>query len=238
LSSQPLKLAESLFFLISSPTPGDCSPVKAVLGTRRIQFSLRIELAEFLFRWRSFYADDLIPAPNERNTDLQFDFSVTNTGKVGTYRIVRLDTGETLATGLVGKDVSPRTTLLSEFKAAGLPARTPVIIQVEGANWTWSTVDSIEVHYPAEPSDSQRYLDDAGYRGNFRVPDLDTPKPTPTPSPTPMASPTATPRARDLPSGRAGDSSGKPRRGGPKPLQQFPPAPRQNSKRHADTSSH
>jgi hypothetical protein len=60
-------------------------------------------------------------APNERNTDLQFDFSVTNTGKLGTYRIVRLDTGETLATGLVGKDVSPRTTLLNESKAAGLP---------------------------------------------------------------------------------------------------------------------
>ncbi len=97
-------------------------------------------------------------APNDRNTDLQFDFSVTNTGKRGTYRIIRLDTGETLATGLVGRDVSPHTTLLNEFKAAGLPARTPVIIQVRGADGSWSTVDSIEVHYPPEPSDSQRYL--------------------------------------------------------------------------------
>jgi hypothetical protein len=33
-------------------------------------------------------------APNEKNTDLQFDFSVTNTGKLGTYRIIRLDTGD------------------------------------------------------------------------------------------------------------------------------------------------
>jgi hypothetical protein len=80
-------------------------------------------------------------APNERNTDLQFDFSVTNGGKLGTYRIIRLDTGETLATGKVGTDISPRTTLLNEFKAAGLPARTPVIIQVERANGSWATVD-------------------------------------------------------------------------------------------------
>jgi hypothetical protein len=158
-------------------------------------------------------------APNERNTDLQFDFSVSNTGKRGTYRIVRLDTGETLATGLVGTDISPRTTLLNEFKAAGLPARTPVIIQVEGADGAWSTVDSIEVHYPAEPSDSQRYLDDAGYRGNFKVPDLDAPKPTPTPtpSPTPTASPTATPSARDLPSDRSVGSSGKAQKDNAKP---------------------
>lgn len=150
-------------------------------------------------------------APNERNTDLQFDFSVTNTGRLGTYRIIRLDTGDTLATGLVGRDVSPRTTLLNEFKAAGLPARTPVIIQIEGGDGSWSTVDSIEVHYPPEPSDSQRYLDDAGYRGNFMVPDLDAPKPTPTPTPrpTPTASPTSTPAASGSPSARADTSSVK-----------------------------
>lgn len=109
-------------------------------------------------------------APNDRNTDLRFDFSVTNTGRLGTYRIVRLDTGETLATGLVGRDVSPRTTLLNEFKAAGLSVRTPLAIQIEGANGSWSTVDSIEVHYPPEPSDSQRYLDDAGYEEPSRYP--------------------------------------------------------------------
>lgn len=144
-----------------------------------------------------------------RNTDLQFDFLVTNTGKVGTYRIIRLDTGETLATGLPGKDVSPRTTLLNEFKAAGLPARTPVIIQVESADGSWSTVDSIEVHYPAEPSDSERYLDDAGYRGNFKVPDLDAANPgaTPTPSITPTTS--ATPTPRNSPSPGTGSSSSK-----------------------------
>jgi hypothetical protein len=150
-------------------------------------------------------------APSERNTDLQFDFSVTNTGKLGTYRIIRLDTGETLATGLVGKDISPRTTLLNEFKAAGLPARTPVIIQVEGDDGSWATVDSIEVHYPPEPSDSRRYLDDAGYRGNFKVPDLDAPNPTPTPtpSPTPTASPTASATPSSSPSARGGSQSGK-----------------------------
>jgi hypothetical protein len=177
-------------------------------------------------------------APNERNTDLQFDFSVTNNGKLGTYRIVRLDTGETLATGLVGKDVSPRTTLLNEFKAAGLPARTPVIIQVQGADGTWSTVDSIEVHYPPEPSDSQRYLDDAGYRGNFRVPDLDAPKPTPTPtpSPTPTASPAATPSARDLPSDRASDSSGRAQKDNPKPASSSTPDNRRNSTRYPHRS--
>ena len=168
-------------------------------------------------------------APNERNTDLQFDFSVTNTGKLGTYRIVRLDTGETLATGLVGKDVSPRTTLLNEFKAAGLPARTPVIIEVQGAGGTWSTVDNIEVHYPAEPSDSQRYLDDAGYRGNFRVPDLDAPKPTPTP--------TMTPSARDLPPSKVGGSRGKAKRGHPKPSSSSTPGAGRNSNRHPDRPS-
>jgi hypothetical protein len=47
-------------------------------------------------------------APNDRNTDLQFDFSVANTGKLGTYRVIRLDTGETLAVGHVGRDISPR----------------------------------------------------------------------------------------------------------------------------------
>jgi hypothetical protein len=51
-------------------------------------------------------------APNDRNTDLQFDFSVTNTGKRGIYRVIRPDTGETLVTGLVGQDISARTTLL------------------------------------------------------------------------------------------------------------------------------
>ena len=144
-------------------------------------------------------------APNDRNTDLQFDFSVTNTGRLGTYRIRRLDTGETLATGVVGRDVSPRTTLRNEFKSAGLPVRTPVIIQVEGADGSWSTVDSIEVHYPPEPSDSQRYLDDAGYRGNFKVPDLYAPSPTPTPTPSPTPSPSPTPGGS--PSGRT-DNSG------------------------------
>ena len=145
-------------------------------------------------------------APNDRNTDLRFDFAVTNTGRLGTYRIVRLDTGETLATGLVGKDVSPRTTLLNEFKAAGLPPRTPVIIQVLGAEGSWSTVDSIEVHYPPEPSDSQRYLDDAGYRGNFKVPDLYAPSPTPTatPSPSPSGTPTPSPHPGGSPSGGSG----------------------------------
>ncbi len=145
-------------------------------------------------------------APNDRNTDLQFDFSVTNSGKKGTYRIIRLDTGETLATGLVGRDVSSQTTLLNEFKAAGLPARTPVIIQVEGADGSWSTVDSIEVHYPPEPSDSQRYLDDAGYRGNFKVPDLSAPSPSPTPSASPSPTPSATPKASPTPT-----ASGTPR---------------------------
>lgn len=160
-------------------------------------------------------------APNDRNTDLQFDFSVTNAGRVGMYRIIRLDTGETLATGLVGRDVSPRTTLLNEFKAAGLPARTPVIIQVEGTNGSWSTVDSIEVHYPAEPSDSQRYLDDAGYRGNFKVPDLDAnpgPSPSPTPSIAPRTSPSPTPAASVSPSPAADSSSGKPVTANPNPL--------------------
>jgi hypothetical protein len=140
-------------------------------------------------------------APNEKNTDLQFDFAVTNSGKLGTYRIVRLDTGETLATGLVGKDVSSRTTLMNEFKAAGIPARTPVSIQVKAADGSWSPVDRIDVHYPAEPSDSQRYLDDAGYRGTFRVPDLAASSPTPAPKP--EIAPSATPSPFVSPSPRA-----------------------------------
>jgi hypothetical protein len=165
----------------------------------------------FLVAAGSLSAQDLIDksAPNDRNTDLQFDFSISNTGKRGTYRVIRLDTGETLALGHVGREVSSRTTLLSEIKAVGVPARTPVMIQVQNADGSWSTVDRILVHYPPEPSDSQRYLDDAGYRGNFQVPDLAAPKPTPTPSPISMASSTASPSPRTSPSARDGNPTDK-----------------------------
>ena len=122
------------------------------------------------------------------------------------------------------------------FKAAGLPARTPVIIQVQATDGIWSTVDSVEVHYPAEPSDSQRYLDDAGYKGNFKVPDLDAPKPTPTPTPAPTASPTATPGARDLPSDRADGSSGRAQKDNPQPSNSSTPDTGRNSNRHPDKS--
>ncbi len=106
----------------------------------------------------SLLAQDLIDksAPNDRNTDLQFDFSVTNTGKRGIYRVIRPDTGETLATGLVGRDISPRTTLLNEVKAVGVLARTIVTIRVQSADGSWSTVDRIALHYPPGPSDSQK----------------------------------------------------------------------------------
>ena len=164
------------------------------LENTRAKNCCRTLLILFLGLRISLSAQDLPDksAPNDRNTDLQFDFAVTNTGKLGTYRVVRLDTGETLALGHVGRDISPRATLLNEVKAAGVPARTPVIIQVQSADGSWSTVDRIQVHYPPEPSDSQRYLDDAGYRGNFQVPDLEAQKPTPTASPAPKPSPTAT----------------------------------------------
>jgi len=147
-------------------------------------------------------AQDLIDksAPNNWNTDLEFDFSVSNTGKLGTYRLIRLDTGETLALGHVGREISSRTTLLHEIKAVGVPARTLVMIQVQNPDGSWSTVDRFLVHHPPEPSDSQRYLDDAGYRGNFQVPDLKGPTPTPTASPKPSASPTARPTPRGSPS--------------------------------------
>ncbi|MBV9492581.1 MAG: hypothetical protein JO069_23050, partial [Verrucomicrobia bacterium] len=130
--------------------------------------------------------------PSERNTDLQFDYAVTNTGKRGTYRIVWLDTGQVLASGQIGTDVSPLTTFQNQFAASGLLPGTPVAIQVQRADGSWSTVDSLKVHYPAEPGDSQRYLDDAGYRGDFTVPDLATPSPSPSPPPSATPSPTAT----------------------------------------------
>ncbi|MBV8585222.1 MAG: hypothetical protein JO308_02960 [Verrucomicrobia bacterium] len=142
-------------------------------------------------------------APNDKNTDLQFRFAVTNHGKLGTYRVVRLDTGETWFTGNVGLDVSSRTTLINEFRIVGIPARTPVLIQVQGADGSWSTVDRFQVHYPPEPSDSQRFLDDAGFRGNFQVPDSKASNPSPSPSPQPMTSPTP------APSVQGSDSSNK-----------------------------
>ena len=148
-------------------------------------------------------------APNDRNTDLQFDFSVTNAGKRGTYRVVRLDTGETLVVGHVGREISSRTTLLQEIKAVGVPARTPVMIQVQNPDGSWADVDRFLVHYPPEPSDSQRYLDDAGYRGNFQVPDVAAPKPTPTASPIPTASATASPTPRSSASARSSPTDKK-----------------------------
>jgi hypothetical protein len=156
-------------------------------------------------------AQDLIDksAPNDKNTDLQFDFSVSNTGKLGTYRVIRLDTGETLALGHVGRDIASRTTLMHEIRAVGVPARTLVMIQVQNPDGSWSNVDRIQVHYPPEPSDSQRYLDDAGYRGNFQVPDLKAPSPTPTASPKSTASPTASPEPHSSPSAQASKSSNK-----------------------------
>jgi hypothetical protein len=159
----------------------------------------------------SLSAQDLIDksAPNDRNTDLQFDFSVSNTGKLGTYRVIRLDTGETLALGHVGREITSRTTLLHEIKAVGVPARTLVMIQVQNPDGSWATVDRFLVHYPPEPSDSQRYLDDAGYRGSFQVPDLEAPTPTPTPVPKSSPSPTTSPRPRSSPSAQAGSSSNK-----------------------------
>lgn len=188
----------------------ECHDTGRVVDINRVVNRCGAVLTLLLGLAGSLPAQDLIDksAPNDRNTDLQFDFSVTNTGKRGIYRVIRPDTGETLATGRVGRDVSPRTTLLSEIKAVGVPARTIVIIQVQGADGSWSTVDRILVHYPPEPSDSQRYLDDAGYRGNFQVPDLAAPKPTPTPSPTPMVSATASPSpqtSRSAPDGNPTD---------------------------------
>jgi len=159
----------------------------------------------------SLSAQDLIDksAPNDRNTDLQFDFSVSNTGKLGAYRVIRLDTGETLALGHVGREIASRTTLLHEIKAVGVPARTLVMIQVQNPDGSWATVDRFLVHYPPEPSDSQRYLDDAGYRGSFQVPDLEAPTPTPTPVSKSSPSPTTSPRPRSSPSAQAGNSSNK-----------------------------
>jgi hypothetical protein len=148
-------------------------------------------------------------APSERNTDLEFDYALTNTGKRGNYRIVRLDSGQVLLTGQVGTDFSPLTTLQNQFAASGLLPGTPVGIQVRQPDGSWSTVDNIRVHYPPEPSDSQRYLDDAGYRGNFTVPDLAASSPAPTPAPTPAASLSATPS----PSGSAA-AAGTSRDGG------------------------
>ena len=154
-------------------------------------------------------------APSERNTDLEFDYALTNTGKRGNYRIVRLDTGQVLMTGQVGTDFSPMTTLQNQFAASGLLPGTPVAIQVQQRDGSWSTVDNIRVHYPPEPSDSQRYLDDAGYRGNFTVPDLagSSPSPTPTPAASPSATPAPSASAAAAGTGRAGgtgDSSREP----------------------------
>ena len=141
-------------------------------------------------------------APSERNTDLEFDYALTNTGKRGNYRVVRLDTGQVLTTGQVGTDFSPLTTLQNQFVASGLLPGTPVAIQVQQPDGSWSTVDNIRVHYPPEPSDSQRYLDDAGYRGNFTVPDLAAASsPSPVPTSTPAASPTPAPSASASPAG-------------------------------------
>ncbi|MBV8898690.1 MAG: hypothetical protein JOY92_01065 [Verrucomicrobia bacterium] len=152
-------------------------------------------------------------APSERNTDLEFDYALTNMGKRGNYRIVRLDTGQVLMTGQVGTDFSPMTTLQNQFAASGLLPGTPVAIQVQQRDGSWSTVDNIRVHYPPEPSDSQRYLDDAGYRGNFTVPDLAGSSPSPTPAASPSATPAPSASAAAAGTGRdggTGDSSREP----------------------------
>jgi len=189
----------------------ECHAIRRLRESTRVVNRYGAVLILILVVAGSLSAQDLIDksAPNDRNTDLEFDFSISNTGKLGTYRVIRLDTGETLALGHVGREVSSRTTLLSEIKAVGVPARTPVMIQVQNADGSWSTVDRISVHYPPEPSDSQRYLDDAGYRGNFQVPDLKAPTPTPTPSPAPSASPTASPSPTGSPAAQAIDSRNK-----------------------------
>lgn len=159
--------------------------------------ALKAALSALLLGWTASSAlgQDLPDksAPSERNTDLEFDYALTNTGKRGNYRIVRLDTGQVLTTGQVGTDFSPLTTLQNQFAVSGLLPGTPVAIQVQQPDGSWLTVDNIRAHYPPEPSDSQRYLDDAGYRGNFTVPDLAASSPSPTPTPAPSASPSATP---------------------------------------------
>jgi hypothetical protein len=146
-------------------------------------------------------------APSERNTDLEFDYALTNTGKRGNYRIVRLDTGQVLMSGQVGTDFSPLTTLQNQFAASGLLPGTPVGIQVQQPDGSWSIVDNIRVRYPPEPSDSQRYLDDAGYRGNFTVPDLAAASPSPTATPSPTGSTAAAGTSRDGSTGAASSAS-------------------------------
>ena len=155
---------------------------------------LKPALCALLLGWRAAAFGQDLPdksAPSERNTDLEFDYALTNTGKRGNYRIMRLDTGQVFMTGQVGTDLSPLATLQNQFAASGLLPGTPMGIQVQRPDGSWSTVDSFRVHYPPEPGDSQRYLDDAGYRGNFTVPDLAASSPLPTSTPT--ASPSATP---------------------------------------------
>jgi hypothetical protein len=171
---------------------------------------LKSALCALLLGWAPSALGQDLPdksAPSERNTDLEFDYALTNTGKRGNYRIVRLDTGQVLMTGQVGTDFSPLTTLQNQFAASGLLPGTPVGIQVQQPDGSWSTVDNIRVHYPPEPSDSQRYLDDAGYRGNFTVPDVAAASSSPTPAPT------ASPSARPSPTGSAA-AAGTSRDGG------------------------
>jgi hypothetical protein len=66
--------------------------------------------------------------------------------KLGIYRVFRFDTGETLFKDNVGYDVSSRTTLMNEFRIVGVPARTPILIQVQGADGSWPTIDRFLVH--------------------------------------------------------------------------------------------
>lgn len=178
--------------------------------------AFKATLCAFLLGWAGSALGQGLPdksAPSERNTDLEFDYALTNTGKRGNYRIVRRDTGEVLTTGQVGTDFSPLTTLQNQFAASGLLPGTPVAIQVQQPDGSWSTVDNIRVHYPPEPGDAQRYLDDAGYRGNFIVPDLaaassPSPAPTSTPAASPSATPTPAPSASVSPAGSAGREGG------------------------------
>ena len=179
--------------------------------------ALRAAVCALLWLWAGSALGQDLPdksAPSERNTDLEFDYALTNTGKRGNYRIVRPDTGQVLATGQVGTDFSPLTTLQNQFAASGLLPGTPVAIQVRRPDGSWSTVDDIRVHYPPEPSDSQRYLDDAGYRGNFTVPDLSAASPSPTPTSTPAASPSVTPAPTPAPSASVSPAGNQRERGG------------------------
>ena len=186
---------------------------------------LKPALCALLLGWRAAAFGQDLPdksAPSERNTDLEFDYALTNTGKRGNYRIMRLDTGQVFMTGQVGTDLSPLATLQNQFAASGLLPGTPMGIQVQRPDGSWSTVDSFRVHYPPEPGDSQRYLDDAGYRGNFTVPDLASLSASSSPTPVPTVSPSAAPspaassasagagrdRGRDASSGASPSGSG------------------------------